>query len=241
MTELHLYVRCLGNFQYRGGGSWESGPAFKHGREFLEYMTAYPRGAASYHTLEEAFWPGRESDSVRHRLHVAAAGARAALRSALPSVESIRVLPGAYAWHPAIDIKSDYQQLLECCDEGTIESMKHGIALYRGEFCSGESAEWMYALRARASAAYVTMLQALADAALQRGDNHTAVRYALQLVEADRGHEGATRLAMRAFVAMGSRGAALEKYEALRRWLRLYLAVEPSAATRALRDEVSAS
>jgi DNA-binding SARP family transcriptional activator len=236
--EPHLYVRCLGNFQYRGNGDWESGPAFKHGREFLEYMSAYPRAAASHHTLEEAFWPGRESDAVRHRLHMAVTGARAALRRALPAVNPIRVLPGAYAWNPTIRIESDYWQLLACWDEGSVAAMTRGIAIYEGEFCSGDSAEWMYALRARASAAYIAMLQGLAEDALTRGDNQTVARYALRVVEADRGHEGAVRLAMRAFAEMGSRSAAIKEYEALRRWLRLNLATEPSVLTKALREKV---
>jgi two-component SAPR family response regulator len=234
-----LSVRCLGSFEYRGRGTWQSGPAFKHGREFLEYMTAYPRAAAPYAALEEAFWPCSEIDGVRHRLHMAATGARAALRRALPEVDAIRALDGAYAWHPGVRVRSDYQELLRCCDEGTVEAMKRGIALYSGEFCSGENAEWMYALRARASVAYITMLQRLADDALERSDYATALSYALQLVEADRGHEGAIRLSMRALAGMGCRAAALEKYEALRRWLRLHLGVEPSAATRLLRDEVA--
>ena len=240
MTDPTLTVHCLGSFGYRGDGAWQFGPAFKHGREFLEYMTTYPRAAAPYTTLEDAFWPGRENDTTRHRLHVAATGARAALREALPSVNAIRVLAGAYAWHPTVRIESDYHQLLACYDEGTVDAMKRGIALYQGEFCAGENAEWMCALRARAAAAYITMLQKLAEDALAHGDNPSVVRYALQLVEADRGHEGATRLVMQAFAEMGCRGVALEKYEQLRRWLHLHLGVEPSAITRALLHELMA-
>ncbi|MFY9718072.1 MAG: bacterial transcriptional activator domain-containing protein [Candidatus Cybelea sp.] len=239
MTAPTLSVRCLGSFEYRGDGTWQSGPAFKHGREFLEYMTAYPRAPASYELLADAFWPACEVGSVRHRLHMAATGARAALRRVLPAVDAIRVLASAYAWDPRVRVESDYQQLLAYCDDGTVQAMKRGVALYLGEFCSGERAEWMYALRARAAVAYITMLQALAEDALARVDNAGALRYALQLIEADRGHEGATRLAMRAFAGMGCRGAALEKYDALQRWLRLHLGVLPGVDTRALRDEVA--
>lgn len=233
-----LNVRFLGCFAYRAGGAWQTGPGFKHGREFLEYMTAYPRGPATYQRLEEAFWPGLESDALRHRLHVAAAGARAALRCVFPSFDSIRVLPGAYAWNPKLRIESDYNQLLRCCDEGNLDAMKRGVALYDGDFCAGESADWIHVLRARASSAYVTMLQTLAEDAFQRGDCATAVRYALQLVENDRGHEGASRLLMRSFAAIGCRDLAFAEYESLRRWLLLHLAVQPSAATTALRDEL---
>ena len=237
--EQTLVVRCLGCFEFRGSGGWQRGPAFKHGREFLEYMTAYPRAAASYGQLEDAFWPGRECETLRHRLHTAAAGARAALRETLPTIDAIRIVKGGYAWDPSLRIESDYQQLLACYDEGTIDAMKRGIALYAGEFCSGESAEWMYALRARAAAAYVAMLENLAVGCLSRGDNQAALHYSLQLVEADRGHEEATRLAMQSFVAMGRRRAALETYEDLRRWLRLYLGVEPSMPTILLRNEIA--
>jgi DNA-binding SARP family transcriptional activator len=202
-------------------------------------MTAYPRAAASYGQLEDAFWPGRECETLRHRLHMAAAGARAALRKTLPTIDAICMVRGGYAWNPGLRIESDYQQLLSCYEQGTIDAMKRGIALYAGEFCSGESAEWMYALRARASAAYADMLERLAVGSFSRGDSHAALRYALQLIEADRGHEEATRLAMQSFAAMGRRRAALEKYQDLRRWLRLYLGVEPSVASILLRDEIA--
>jgi DNA-binding SARP family transcriptional activator len=66
------------------------------------------------------------------------------------------------------------------------------------------------------------------------------LEYALRLVEMDRAHEGAARLAMRALVAMGRRGAALAAYEALASYLRHHLMLEPSSQTRALRAAIIA-
>jgi DNA-binding SARP family transcriptional activator len=193
-ADLTLHVRCLGTFSYRANGDWQSGPAFKRGREFLQYLSSYPRAALSRETLVEAFWPEVGLDAVRHRLHLAATGARAALRAVLPEIDAIRCVGNGYQWHPAIRINSDYEDLLGCCRDGTDAALKHGIALYAGEFCAGEVAEWMYALRARALHSYTTMLERLAEAAITRADYSAALNYALQLIEIDRGHEEATRL-----------------------------------------------
>jgi DNA-binding SARP family transcriptional activator len=235
-----LRVRCLGTFAYRGDGVWENGPTFKRGRELLQYLATYARAAASSETLVDAFWPDADNDAVRHRLHLAVAGARAALRQIFPTIEAIRCVGGSYGWNPALEIVSDVDQLFAYARAGTTDAMKRGVALYGGEYCSGENAEWMFALRVRAQSAYVTMLERLAEDAVERLDHATALEYALQLAEADRGHEGAARLVMRAFAAVGRRSAALAQYDALRRWLARHLNVEPSRATVALREEIAA-
>jgi DNA-binding SARP family transcriptional activator len=239
-TEAKLHVRCLGAFAFRSDGGWNAGPSFKRGRELLQYLATYPRVAASRETLAEAFWPELDADAVRHRLHLAVTGARAAVRAVVPAVDAIRYNGASYAWDPGVCIETDYAALFACDREGTIDALRRGIALYSGDYCSGESAEWMYALRVRASSMYVSMLDRLAADAVARGDNATALAYGLQLVEADRGHEGAARLVMRAFAAVGRRAAALDEYAALCRWLRRHLNVAPSRATAALREEIAA-
>lgn len=239
-TEAKLHVRCLGTFAFRGDGVWKKGPTFKRGRELLQYLATYSRAAVSRDTLAEVFWPELDADTVRHRLHLAVAGARAALRAAVPEIDPIRCAGGSYAWHPALCVETDYDAFFACQREGTLDAMRRGVALYAGDYCAGESAEWMYALRVRAQSAYVTMLERLAADAIGRDDPATALEYGLQLVEADRGHEGAARLVMRAFAAVGRRAAALDAYDALCRWLRRHLNVAPARATTELREEIAA-
>lgn len=84
-----LHVRCLGAFAIRGAGEWLPGPTFKRGREFIQYLISYPRASVSRDALANIFWPDLDSDVATHRLHLAVAGARAALREVLPDVDKI--------------------------------------------------------------------------------------------------------------------------------------------------------
>ena len=112
-----------------------------------------------------------------------------------------------------------------------VESFKRGVELYRGEFCSGESAEWMHPLRVRTADAYCTMLEALAQEAWRTHDYHRVAEYSLRIIEAKPAHEGAARLAMRAFAALGRLATARQVYEALCHRLRSHLDVAPGRDT----------
>jgi DNA-binding SARP family transcriptional activator len=235
-----LHVRCLGSFAFRGTSTWSSGPAFKRGRELLEYFSAYAEHAASRDTLVEAFWPNSDGPSVAHRLHIAVSGARAALRVVGPCAEPISSSAGRYLWHTVLDVQSDLKRFFELASEKTIAAMRAGVALYSGEFLAGEEADWIYPLRVRCASAFATMLEALADDASRRNDHAAALDYALRLAEVDRAHEGATRIAMQAFAALGRRGAALAEYDLLAKYLDRHLGINPSAKTQDVRSAIVA-
>ena len=233
-----LQVRCLGTFALRSGGVWSAGPRFKREREFLEYFVSYPRAALSRETLAEVLWPEHDAEGVTHRLHLAVSGARAVLRSVLPDVNAIRFLGGAYSWDQSVVIESDVESLFRANREATREAMEGAVALYRGEFLAGDTAEWIYPLRIRCANAYVGILERLAEEGLQEHDYPRALEWALRLVESDRAHEGATRLVMTALAESGRRGAALAEFDTLASYLYRHLAIEPSTQTVALRDEI---
>ncbi|HTV91515.1 MAG TPA: bacterial transcriptional activator domain-containing protein [Verrucomicrobiae bacterium] len=231
LTGAVLRVRCLGTFTFRSDSVWHMGPAFKRGREFLQYFVSYPRAAASRETLVNAFWPSLDIDTAAHRLHIAAAGARAALRDAAPSVDGIRCVNGAYVWDPSIAIESDADCLLAASRGSSIEAMERAVSLYAGDYLAGEDAEWIYPLRVRCANAYAVILERLAEHAIAGGDWLGGLDYAMRLVEADRSHEGATRLVMRALVATGQRCAALAAYDALAKYLQLHVGLKPTVQT----------
>lgn len=234
-----LQVRSLGTFAYRGdGGRWQNGPSFKRGRELLQYLISYPRTPVSRETLADAFWPELDGADVRHRLHLAVTGARAALRDALPEVDGVRCVAGSYVWDPAIRVESDVDRFLAAYRLPERSAMESAVATYGGEYLAGENAEWIYPLRIRCANAYVTMLERLAELAAAEGDHGRALEYALRLVEADRAHEGATRLIMKSLAATGRRCAALAEYDALAKYLDKRLGMKPSHQTALVRDEV---
>ncbi len=237
-TEVVLQVRCLGAFAVRTEGEWTSGPAFRRGRELLQFFVSYPRAAASRDTLIGTFWPALDVETAAHRLHIAVAGARGVLRELAPELEGIRCSGSAYAWDPAIRVDSDAERLLAAARGASAEAMKAAVALYAGEYLAGEEAEWMYPLRLRCANAYAIILERLAESALARDDYAEALDYGLRLLETDRAHEGATRLVMRSLAASGRRGAALAAYGALAEYLKHHLALKPSRPTEQLRASI---
>ncbi len=237
-AEVVLQLRCLGSFAIRADGDWTSGPAFRHGRELLQYLVSYPRSAASRDVLIGAFWPTLDVQTAAHRLHIAVAGARGALRALCPEVDGIRCTGSAYAWNPVVHIDSDAEHLLAASRGSSIDAMKSAAELYAGEYLAGEEAEWMYPLRLRCANAYATILERLSEDAIEREDYVEGLDYGLRLLETDRAHEGAARLVMHSFAASGRRGAALAAYDSLAAYLRHHLALKPCAQTDQLRSSI---
>jgi DNA-binding SARP family transcriptional activator len=244
MQTLDIRFRFFGSFAIRSNGEWQSGPAPKKGREFLQYLGSHPRRVATRDDLADAFWPGADLDSVTHRIHLAASGARRYLRELLGGFDAIECVPGGYAWNPTARVVSDVDELFALTRVGDCESLKAVGTLYQGEFLTGEVGDWLLPLRVRCASAFAIAVCQLAEDAMQRGEYGAALTYGLHLVEWEPGHESARRLVIRCFAALGQRARAWEQYEALCAYLHAYLGVAPTAETtalaRSLRSEVGA-
>jgi len=199
---------------------------------------SYPRAAASRDVLIGIFWPTLDVQTAAHRLHIAVAGARAAIRELCPEVDGLRCAGSAYGWNSVVRIDCDVDHLLAASRSRSLDAMKEAAALYAGEYLAGEDAEWMYPLRLRCANAYATILERLSESAMGREDYLEALDYGLRLLETDRAHEGATELVMRSFAASGRRGAALAAYDALAAYLQHHLALKPCARMNQLRNSI---
>ena len=235
-----LNVRCLGQFRLGGGDGWQQGPPLKKGREFLAYLVTHPRRVAAREKLIEAFWPGVDSDEGAHRVHLAASGARGALRALLPRVEAIQSVPGGYLWNPRVSIASDIDTFLSCAKTGTIASFESGVSIYRGDFLAGDRGDWIEPLRIWYASRYLDMLFHLASDAAERADYAKALEYGLRIMESDPGHEAGARCVMYSFASIGRRSAALMHYEGLKSYLLRHVGVEPAPETTALWQRIRA-
>ncbi len=245
MQTVEIRFRFFGLFAIRSNGEWQSGPAPKKGREFLQYLGSHPRRVATRDDLADAFWPGADLDSVTHRIHLAASGARRYLRQMLGGFDAIECVPGGYAWSPTVRVASDVDELFAFSRVGDRDSLKAVGALYEGEFLTGEVGDWLLPLRVRCAAAFATATADLAGDAMERGEYGAALAYGLHLVEWEPGHESARRLVMRCFAALGQRARAWEQYETLCEYLQAHLGVGPTAETaelaQALRSELASA
>ena len=229
-----LSVRCLGQFRLLANGVWQQGPPLKKGREFLAYLVTHRRRVATKEKLIEAFWPGVDGDEGAHRLHLAASGARCALRAFVPGADAVQSVPGGYLWNPSVPILSDVDTFLTCASTATIPSFESGVALYKGEFLAGDRGDWIEPLRIWYASRYLDMLVQLASDAAERGDYAKSIEYGLRIMESDPGHEAGARCVMLSFASVSRRSAALMHYEGLKSYLTRQMGVEPSRETTAL-------
>jgi DNA-binding SARP family transcriptional activator len=237
-ARVELHFRCLGQFELLTSSGRGISASRKGGREFLEYLVAHPHSAIARETLIDAFWPDADFETASHRLHVAASGARGALRKIVSDVDPIWCSSIGYGWHRAIVVKTDVERFEHCYRTGSLQGFEEGTSLYSGDFLAGEKADWIVRLRLGYMHKLVTMLEQLALDALERQAHERAVDYASRLIAIDRAHEDATRLIMRCFAKRGQRTLALAEYALLRAYLNQYLGVDPTPETSALRERI---
>lgn len=229
-----LRMRTFGVFSIFGPRGWEPGPPAKKGGELLQLLATYPRSVVTRDQLALASSKDVLPESIAHRLHLAASGARSYLRQVLAGFDAIRCVGHGYAWREEMLIDSDLSRFLGWYQQGTPESFFHAVDAYQGEFLAGEDAEWLQPTRVRCSCIYADMLERLALNALHDNRFADALYHALILTAVDRAHEGASRLVMRCFAALGRRASIVAEYEALRAFVREHLGADPSAETRRL-------
>lgn len=233
-----LRFRCFGGFSFSGRDRWRVPPARARGGVLLAYLASHSRSAIFRETLSAAFWPELNVDQRAHRLHLAVSGARAAVRRVVTDINPIIFTNDAYAWHPSLEVKSDIDDLDRCFNNGSPPAFREGVEIYAGHFLPGDHSDWVLPIRVRYEQIYVTMLESLARWALQCGEYGRATNFALRLVEVDRANELAIQLAMLSAANAGHRATALAQFESLERYLKRWLGVEPTAATRLLRAQI---
>jgi len=230
--EARLQVACFGNFRIAGADGWVPGPPSRRARELIQYLVLYPNRSVQRERLSESFWPDLDLESVLHRLHIAVSGARAFLREVLGGFDAIQCSQDGYSWHPGVRVDSDLVHFTELYRGGTLDAFKAAAALYAGDLFEGQESDWLQGARVKYATMHASILERLAAAALAEREFDAALNYGLELLGVDRAHEGASRLVMRCFGAMGRRGRALAEYEALRLYLRKHLSLEPTVETR---------
>lgn len=126
------------------------------------------------------------------------------------------------------------------------ERVRAAVTLYRGDFLEDfavrdapEFENWVLAERERLRQAALRAWQYLAALAVERGDEVEGIETARQVLALEPWREEAHQQLMTLLAANGQRGAALAQYEICRRVLADELAIEPSAATMALYQQIA--
>ena len=232
-----IELRFLGRFAIRAGDMWHAGPSPKKGGWLIQYLGSYPSRVASRDDLAAAFWPLCDGEDVAHRIHLAASGARAFLRR-LFGIDALDCIGSGYSWNPNIRIVSDADTLLEHANSGSPERYRLAAELYRGEYLSGETTEWLQQRRIKFASVRAYVLQRLIEHLILKGEYVSALSLGLDLIDSERAHEAATRLVMRCFAQLGQPARAMEQFRLLESHLADCLGIGPAPETASLRDEI---
>lgn len=210
-------------------------------RELFFLVLSHPKGLAK-ETLGDLLWP----DSSPGQLKLRFKNNLYRLRHALGQ-EAVVFEDERYRFNRAIDYEYDVELFLEKIEQAgcvtdlarRAQLLDEAIALYEGPYLLEISSTWVLVERERLHQAFVEAGLELAELRLQSGEIKTALQTCQRLLAEDSCLEEAHRLAMRAYVALGDRGAAARQFERCRQALWEELGLEPSQETEDLFQKIT--
>lgn len=197
----------------------------------LAWLALHP-GMQPRGRVAARLWPDVIDESARRSLRTALVDLRAALGPdvaghLLGTRDEIGLGP---------DIRVDVRDFADAAADGRLqEALAIATA---GELLPELDHEWVYEAREEHERRLAEVIERLASDAEQRGDRGAAVEYTRRLVTLDPLSEEHARSLMRRLALAEHRSAALAVFEQHRERLRSELRMVPSAATRALADEI---
>ena len=222
----------LGRLAIEADGVVLEPPRASRARSLLAWLALHP-GLHARSRLAARFWPDVLDSSARASLRVALSEVRAALGSAADCFAADRHQAGLLADRVWVDA-SAFAEL------DALGELEAALELCRGELLPEFYDDWVLEARDVQTAALVDVLARLASEREAGGDLEAAISLSRRMVAIDPLGEAPARELMRRLAAAGERGSAIEAYQRLAERLQSQLRLAPSAATRALADQLRA-
>ena len=220
----------LGRFAIEADRVVVEPPRSSRARSLLAWLVLHP-GPHPRSRLAARFWPEVLDSSARASLRVALSELRAALGSTADCFTADRSQVGLVADRVWVDALA----FAELEARGELEA---ALELSRGELLPELDDDWVLEARDDHAAAVVDVLARLASQREASGDLDAAISLSRRMVAIDPLGEAATRDLMRRLAEAGERGSAIAAYQRLAERLQSQLRLAPSAATRALADQL---
>lgn len=202
-----------------------SGKIGKKALSFLQYLVINHTRNITAEELIDTFWTEKHSSDPANALRNMIFKIRSLLKDMFPGEEELlQTLQGCYAWNPEIQIELDTEQFEKICLEARQESGKksmelfrRAIAIYHGDFLSGNDSEWAGAARQYYRTLYLDACKALLPMLEKDEEWMEIVSVCSQAYQIDFCVEEFTVYQMQAFIAMGQPEQAVERYEVFRK------------------------
>lgn len=237
-----LHFHLLGSFACKEVGSEQarsSGIPDKIGKKalsFLQYMIVNHARNISSEELIEQFWSEKGSSDPANALKSMLFKTRNLLKTMYPDHENlILTLQGCYAWNPSVRMWLDSEEFEKIClearkqsGEGYLETLLRAVALYRGDFLSGNDSDWAFSLRRYYQTLYLDVCKMVLPL-LQEKERWTEVIGICEQASAvDFASDTFIVYQMQALIAMGHPERAVEAYHAFREMLWEEFEIEPA-------------
>ncbi len=227
-----LRVRLIGGLALELDGRQLEPPRSRRGRALLAWLALHP-GAHARGSVAGRFWPDVLDESARASLRAALTELRGALGQAAGCLVATRETVALAGGEPELWV--DVRAFAALLDAGRADE---AVEIGSGELLTGLEDDWALEARDQHNNRLSEALETLAAEAERTGDLAAAVRHSRAASALDPLDEEAGRQLIGRLAHAGERASALQTYESLAARLRTTLAVAPSAATRALVEEI---
>lgn len=199
-------------------------------------------------------WPDMDESRARSNLYVTWAAVKSALMGAAsrgaecPYIHHARGIYRLAAENTRLDV-DEFDETLSVAKAAVLagetatarDAYKSAAVLYRGDLLAGDLYdEWFASARERLRRAFCDAMLDASEWSLGQGEGADAAWFARRGISVDPLREDLYQAALRAYIALGERGPAVETYFQLRSQLAEELGLDPSAATARLYEQLLA-
>lgn len=241
-----IHFELLGAFSYREKESvGHKGVAVKAGKKalsFLQYLIVNHRRCISSEELIEKFWT-EKSKAPGNALRNMLFKVRNLLKEMFPEEEELLLtLPVGYMWSPSVRLELDTERFERGClragktpEDTDLEELLKAIALYRGDFLSGNDSDWAIVSRQYYRVLYLDACKAVLPLLYKKERWVEMTGICEQAYRIDFTVEEFTAYQMRALIALGQSEQALAVYEAFGEKLEEELGLFPGEQIEQIR------
>jgi DNA-binding SARP family transcriptional activator len=200
----------------------------------LAQLATADRHHLTRHQVASLLWAEMDDERARHNL-----------RQLISRIRKSQFERSFYFAENTISLRTDQLDcdiwtFLRLSGASVSDDLEKILSLYRGEFCAGIEVqdealvEWLNAKRQEFRGRMIATAVRLSTLQFENGKYESAIRNAECAIAADTLREDAHRLVMQSLEALGRRGEALRRYDALAKFLEDELDAEPDELTQLL-------